>query len=125
MNLNIPSVSGAPWLQPLKHSGKCPFKTFLAMLGVGLLSGVILGVLAYFGGYVTFFIAKLGVAVLDIVGESLGGCTGTFVVAKLFPILGLISLEIMYPALLWGQLLAEWLEHRRKLADAATQVLLE
>lgn len=95
----LPSVEGAAWVRPYKHSGICPPNTLLLMFGLGALVGAVTGVVGYFGGFVTSFLAGLGVSLLAWIGGFLGQWLGK-IIGVLYAIWVAIVLGLGYPGLL-------------------------
>ena len=101
MKPNLPSVEGAVWLKPYKHSGVCPPNTLLLMFGLGALIGAITGAVGYYGGFLTSFLAGLWVGLAAWVSGCIGKCIGT-VIGVLYAIWMVIFLGIGYPVVLGG-----------------------
>ena len=101
MKPNLPSVEGAAWLKPYKHSGICPPNTFLLMFGLGALFGIITGVAGYYGGFLTSFLAGLWVGLAAWISGCLGKCIGT-VIGILYAAWMAFVLGLGFPIVLGG-----------------------
>ena len=76
----LPDVRNAPWLRPYRFSGVCPGRAWGLMLVAALVGGIVVGVIGYWGGWLTYWLSQFA---LSVTGGMWGsGLLGTGVASQ-------------------------------------------